>query len=96
MRKSKVDWERHIDEFEKSGLKAPEFCKSAGLNLGSFRANLYKIRSRSVQRPAKTFKEFSVASEITIVRDDSGEISIRGLDASLLAAVIGAWSNALS
>ncbi len=92
MARTRIDWQHHMTAFTASGLKVGEYCEAAGLNLGTFRSHIYESRRRA----RDSFKEFSVASELTISRDDRGELSIRGFDVAQLSAVVGAWSDALS
>jgi len=88
----KVDWAHHVAEFQKSGLKITDYCQTAGVNLGTFRHYLYKLRA---SKPKKKFSEFPVASELVISKDPRGELSLHGLDVVQLSAILGAWSDAL-
>jgi len=43
-RKSRSEWSKIIKAFERSGESHEEFCSRHGLNLGSFRGWLYRLR----------------------------------------------------
>ena len=43
-RKSRSEWSKIIKAFERSGESHEEFCTKRGLNLGSFRGWLYRLR----------------------------------------------------
>jgi hypothetical protein len=43
-RKSRNEWSKIIRAFERSGESHEEFCSRQGLNLGSFRGWLYRLR----------------------------------------------------
>jgi hypothetical protein len=44
-RKSRGEWSAIIKAFERSGESHEEFCAAQGLNVGSFRGWLYRLRS---------------------------------------------------
>jgi len=46
-RRSRNEWSTLITAFERSGQSHDEFCAKRGLNVGSFRGWLYRIRRTS-------------------------------------------------
>jgi hypothetical protein len=50
-RKSRSEWSTIIKAFERSGMPHEAFCSTRGLNVGTFRAWLYRLR-REVSLPS--------------------------------------------
>jgi hypothetical protein len=50
-RKSCNEWSKIIQSFERSGESHEEFCSRQGLNLGSFRGWLYRLRKAAAAAP---------------------------------------------
>ena len=99
MARQKIDWVRHLTAFESSGLKLNDYCSEAGISPDTFRYHRYKKPKRQQEEEAlqeEAFQEISVPSEITIVRSDDGELSLKGFDVSQLSLLVGAWADALS
>lgn len=49
MRRSREQWARMVEEFERSGQSHEAFCAQQRLNVGSFRGWLYRLRSTAAQ-----------------------------------------------
>ena len=94
MPRQKIDWARHLSAYESSGLKLDDYCAEAGINPTTFKYHRYKKTKR--EDPQEDFQEITVPSEITIVRDESGELSLKGFDLTQLSLLVGAWADALS
>ena len=92
---TKIDWSEHIVAYRASSQSAASYCAAAGLKLVTFRYHLYKQQPKRRQIP-KRFEEFQVATELVIVRDQRGGLSLSGFDVTHLPQIVGAWSNALS
>ena len=45
MPSGRTEWARVVAAFEKSGLTQAEFCAIRGLNVGTFRSWLYRLRN---------------------------------------------------
>jgi hypothetical protein len=91
-RRVRHDWTRHIEAYHASGLSVAEYCREAGIKVGTFRVQL----SRQRKQDKNGFQEFTVSSDLTISRDPRGGLIVRGIDPADLAAVIGAWYHAVS
>ena len=50
-RRSRSEWASIIKAFERSGGSHEEFCTKQGLNLGSFRGWLYRLRKIAATAP---------------------------------------------
>ena len=50
-RKSRVEWRAIVRAFERSGQTHEAFCADRGLNVGSFRGWLYRIRREPSAEP---------------------------------------------
>jgi hypothetical protein len=48
-RKSRGEWSAIVKAFERSGESHDDFCSARGLNVGTFRTWLYKLRSASTR-----------------------------------------------
>ena len=92
---TKIDWSEHIVAFRASSQSAAAYCTAAGVKLEAFRYHLYKQQPKR-RRRSKRFQEFRVATELVIVRDHGGGLSLSGFDLAQLPQIVGAWSNALS
>lgn len=91
-RRVRHDWTRHIEAYQASGLSVVEYCREAGIKVGTFRVQM----SRQRKADKSGFQEFTVSSDLIISRDPRGGVTIRGIDPSDLAAVIGAWYHVVS
>jgi len=89
---TKIDWAEHVAAFGASSQTAVAYCADAGIKLETFRYHLYKQKRH---RP-KRFQEFQVATELVIVRDQHGDLSLKGFDVAHLPQIVGAWCHALS
>jgi hypothetical protein len=49
MRRSREEWSRIVEAFERSGQSHEAFCAQHGLNVGSFRGWLYPLRRDAAQ-----------------------------------------------
>lgn len=96
MARQKIDWARHLEAFESSGLKLNDYCVEAGLNPDTFRYHRYKKPKREREEEEEVFQELAVPCQITIVRGDDGELSLKGFDLGQLSLLVGAWADALS
>jgi len=94
MKREKVDWASHIAVFEASGQKAPAYCESVGMNLGTFRSHLYKHRAGGAS--ATEFQQTLINTELSLTLDEHGQVTIGGIEPDLLPALVRVWSNALS
>lgn len=94
MERQKSDWKSLIRTFESSGLRAGQFCDSAGLNLGTFRSQLYKHRALNQQQ--SNFQEITVNTELSLSVNEQGQISLCGFEPDVLPSIIRAWSNVIS
>lgn len=96
MTRKKTDWAHHLTAYDSSGLKLNEYCQEAGINPDTFRYHLYKKPKRKQEAEEEIFQELAVPCEITIVRGDDGQLSLKGFDLSQLSLLVGAWADALS
>lgn len=55
-RRSRAEWEDIVWKFERTGLSHDAFCEAEGLNVGTFRTWLYKLRHEGGQ-PEPSFVE---------------------------------------
>lgn len=94
MERKKIDWDSHFRKFESSTQRAAEYCNTSGLNLGTFRSNLYKYRAR--QNDDASFTEITVNTELTLSVNEYGQIILTGIEPDILPTLIRAWSDALS
>jgi len=91
-RRPRHDWTKHIAAYQISGMSVPEYCREAGIKVGTFRVQM----SRHRKEERSGFQEYAVSSDLIISRDPRGGLTIRGLEPSDLAAVLGAWYHAVS
>lgn len=49
MRRSREEWIEDVEEFERGNESHVEFCAQRGLNVGSFRGWLYRLRRERAQ-----------------------------------------------
>lgn len=94
MERKQIDWDAHFERFEASDLKATEYCRAQGLNLGTFRHKLYKFRDR--QKLDSNFSEIMVNTEISLSLDEHGRIILSGIEPDLLPILMRAWSDVIS
>jgi len=47
MKNRRAHWQRSLEKYRKSGLTQEEFCRREKLNVGTFRAWLYRLRKES-------------------------------------------------
>ena len=94
MKREKIDWASHIAAFETSGQKASEYCKIAGLKIGTFRSHLYKQRSQ--QNSTTEFHQILINTELSLTLDEHGQVTISGIEPDLLPALVRVWSDAIS
>lgn len=94
MERRQIDWDHHIESFESSGLKAPDYCSLHSLNLGTFRSRLYKYRA--LHSRSGEFREILVNTELSLSVDTHGQLTLSGFEPDVLPTIIRAWSDALS
>ena len=92
---TKINWAEHVTAYQASSQSAAAYSAGAGIKLATFRYHLYKQSPRR-RLQQKRFEEFQVATELVIVRDHRGSLSLSGFDVTHLPQIIGAWCNALS
>ena len=94
MKREKIDWASHIAAYEASGQKAADYCKIAGLKIGTFRSHLYKHRSQ--QNSTTEFQQIFISTELSLTLDEHGQVTIGGIEPDLLPALVRVWSDAIS
>lgn len=94
MERKKIDWNTHIQAFESSGLKATAYCKTEGLNLGTFRSRLYKYRA--LLNESSGFREITVNTQLSLSVNENGQITLCGIEPDVLPTIIRAWSDVIS
>jgi hypothetical protein len=67
-RKSRSEWSAIIKAFERSGGSHEEFCSARGLNVGSFRAWLYRLRATKTTSSEITLLPVEVTAPV-VMRD---------------------------
>jgi hypothetical protein len=90
---TKINWAEHVSAFRCSSQTAAAYCAAAGIKTETFRYHLYKHKRT---RHPKRFQEYQVTTELVIVRDERGGLSLSGFDVTQLPQIVSAWSNALS
>lgn len=94
MPRPKTDWSSHIVAYKSSGKTIPQYCQEAGINVGTFRHNLYKNRSRNNLQ--ESFREIFVNTELSLSIDEHGQITLSGIEPDVLPSIVRAWSDAVS
>lgn len=94
MARQKTDWSSHITAYKSSGKTIPQFCEEAGINVGTFRHNLYKSRAR--KQSQESFREIFVNTELSLSIDEHGQITLSGIEPDVLPSIVRAWSDAVS
>ena len=95
MIRSQIDWDAHVAAYKASGKSLAEYCKVAGVKITTLRHRIYKGRQKAKTKRTAHFHQVVVASELTITRMPTGELSLRGFDVTDLATLVKAWSHAL-
>jgi hypothetical protein len=79
-RKSRNEWSKIIRTFERSGQSHEEFCRKQGLNLGSFRGWLYRLRKAAAAAPEVALVPVTLTEvtspPISLVHGPGGEIVV--------------------
>jgi hypothetical protein len=92
---TEINWQQHVAAFRASKQTIAEYAAATGLKVASLQYYLYK-KPKKRRRPEAAFKEFAVASTLAISRDERGMLTLSGIEAKQLPAIIDAWSHALS
>ncbi|MDZ4818086.1 MAG: hypothetical protein SGJ20_03835 [Planctomycetota bacterium] len=79
---TKINWAEHVAAFRASTLTAAAYCAGNSLKLENFRYHLDKDSPKRRGRK-KPFVAFHVATELVIVRDKRGGLSLSGFDVKL-------------
>jgi hypothetical protein len=95
-RKSRGDWSTIIKAFERSGESHEEFCSARGLNVGSFRGWLYKLRAARATSSDITLLPVEVATPVAPLAPSTivvgvADIEVRvaiGADVGYVAALV--------
>jgi hypothetical protein len=101
-RRSRSEWSSIIKAFERSGGSHEEFCSERGLNLGSFRGWLYRIRKGREAAPEVALVPVAVtggtsspardvawaAAEITVAVAGVDVRLVPGTDVAYVAALV--------
>ena len=85
MRRARQEWQGIFEEFEGSGEAHEAFCAQRGLNVGTFRAWLYKLRGTRGRRS----RAASVRMIPVRIRAPK-QVAAPGADAVVEIAVLGA------
>jgi len=92
-----IDWFQLNKEYEDSGVTLREFCQAKNINFGSMRHKRSQIRKRQkdgfIDSSNSTittnhFKEYSVGTQIQIIIEDDGRISVHGLTPDCLPLIL--------
>ena len=51
--KGRAEWARVVASFEKTGLTQAEFCAMRGLNVGTFRSWVYRLRNEQGRKEGR-------------------------------------------
>ncbi|EKO33526.1 IS66 family insertion sequence element accessory protein TnpA [Leptospira santarosai] len=84
MKKTNIDWPKEFDEFLKSGLSQPQYCKKKGLKYTTFRYH-WERRSKNSEKSdlieipqTSTNAHSLIESEfLTLKIDTSGKASLQ-------------------
>ncbi|MCG6166211.1 hypothetical protein LFX16_19175 [Leptospira bandrabouensis] len=84
MKKTKIDWPKEFDDFSKSGLSQPQYCKERHLKYTTFRYH-WERRSKHSEKndfveipPSSTNSQSVVEAEfLTLKIDTSGKASLQ-------------------
>ena len=91
MRRSREEWAKVVEEFERSGLSHAAFCTRGGLNVGSFRGWLYRLRQGSergkVARSATRLLPVRVPALGAVGNEELVELSVAGVVVRVRASV---------
>jgi hypothetical protein len=79
-RKSRGEWLAIIKAFERSGESHGEFCSARGLNIGSFRTWLYKLRTESAGSADITLLPVEVAMPVAPRAPSAIVVSVAGVE----------------
>jgi hypothetical protein len=95
VRKSRKQWQAIVRAFERSGDSHEKFCAAEGINVGNFRAWLYRLRRQASARsevqlvPVEVVARSAPMDAIVVV---VGGVEIRvpaGTDPAYLARLVG-------
>ena len=90
----KIDWDKHMRDYEASGLTMKEFCREKGLSFCSFRNQRYNKqaanRKGAVARDKTSFQEFDVGLNLKISLDTNQTVSMHGLSPDHIPAILRA------
>ena len=95
-RKSRGEWSAIIKAFERSGESHEEFCSERGLNVGSFRGRLYKLRAARATSSDITLLPVEVTAPVAPLAPSTivvgvADIEVRvavGADVGYVAALV--------
>ncbi len=95
MRKSKIDWNHHLNAQESSGLSIHQYCRENGINPATFYSNKKKSLAKPM-KPPRGFAEVVVRPELLLTLDPDGTITISRIQPELIPSILRVFGHALS
>ena len=86
-RRNREEWARIIETFERSGQSHEAFCLARGLQVGTFRVWLYRLRARTAPSTAISLLPVEVTTAVAAPVPSEVVVAVAGVEIRVAVGV---------